>query len=75
MTRVLIRCMYSGTGSGSFSHSIARTIGPSGRLYSYEFHEARASKARSVLLSHFSTPGRTLYPHFYTILEPPRGCG
>lgn len=37
-----------GTGSGSFSHSTARTIGPSGHIWSYEFHEARASKARWV---------------------------
>ena len=36
----------AGTGSGSFSHSVARTIGPSGHLYSYEFHEPRADKAR-----------------------------
>jgi len=35
-----------GTGSGSFSHSIARTIGSSGRLWTYEFHEGRATKAR-----------------------------
>lgn len=35
-----------GTGSGSFTHSVARTIGPSGTLHSYEFHEERASKAR-----------------------------
>ena len=38
-----------GTGSGSFSHSVARTIGPSGHLYSYEFHEARVVKARYVV--------------------------
>jgi tRNA (adenine57-N1/adenine58-N1)-methyltransferase catalytic subunit len=35
----------SGTGSGSFTHSIARTVGATGHVYSYEFHEARASKA------------------------------
>lgn len=35
-----------GTGSGSFTHSVARTIGESGHLWSYEFHEARANKAR-----------------------------
>ena len=36
----------AGTGSGSFSHSVARTVGKRGKLYSYEFHEARAEKAR-----------------------------
>ncbi|KAF7298686.1 tRNA (adenine(58)-N(1))-methyltransferase catalytic subunit TRM61 [Mycena indigotica] len=41
-----------GTGSGSFSHSVARTIGPSGRLWSYEFHEARAKKASDEFSRH-----------------------
>ena len=36
---------FPGTGSGSFTHSIARTVGATGHLFSYEFHEARASKA------------------------------
>lgn len=36
---------FSGTGSGSFTHSIARTVGATGHVFSYEFHEARASKA------------------------------
>ncbi|KAF9013152.1 1-methyladenosine methyltransferase catalytic subunit Gcd14 [Cyathus striatus] len=40
------------TGSGSFSHSVARTIGSSGHLYSYEFHEARANKAREEFTAH-----------------------
>jgi len=35
-----------GTGSGSFSHSVARSIGSTGHLWTYEFHEARANKAR-----------------------------
>ena len=38
--------IHVGTGSGSFSHSVARTIGDSGHLYSFEFHESRANKAR-----------------------------
>ncbi|CAG7846795.1 SubName: Full=Related to GCD14-translational repressor of GCN4 {ECO:0000313/EMBL:CCA70645.1} [Serendipita indica DSM 11827] len=37
----------AGTGSGSFSHSVARTIGNTGHLYSFEFHQERAAKARS----------------------------
>ncbi|KIO05281.1 hypothetical protein M404DRAFT_141130, partial [Pisolithus tinctorius Marx 270] len=41
-----------GTGSGSFSHSVARTVGPRGRLFSYEFHEARAEKAREEFIRH-----------------------
>ncbi|KAE9403187.1 tRNA methyltransferase complex GCD14 subunit [Gymnopus androsaceus JB14] len=42
----------AGTGSGSFSHSVMRTIGASGHLWSYEFHEARANKARQEFLRH-----------------------
>ncbi|KAH9931641.1 tRNA methyltransferase complex GCD14 subunit [Epithele typhae] len=42
----------AGTGSGSFSHSVARTVGPSGHLWSYEFHEARATKAREEFTRH-----------------------
>lgn len=46
------RVIEAGTGSGSFSHSTARTIGPTGHLWSYEFHEARANKAREEFTRH-----------------------
>ncbi|KAJ6585401.1 tRNA methyltransferase complex GCD14 subunit [Mycena capillaripes] len=46
------RVIEAGTGSGSFSHSVARSIGPSGHLWSYEFHEARAQKAREEFAQH-----------------------
>ncbi|KIK96448.1 hypothetical protein PAXRUDRAFT_825940 [Paxillus rubicundulus Ve08.2h10] len=46
------RVIEAGTGSGSFSHSVARTIGSTGHLYSYEFHEARADKAREEFVRH-----------------------
>ncbi|KAI0631977.1 tRNA methyltransferase complex GCD14 subunit-domain-containing protein [Trametes polyzona] len=42
----------AGTGSGSFSHSVARTVGPRGHLWSYEFHENRAAKAREEFSRH-----------------------
>jgi tRNA (adenine57-N1/adenine58-N1)-methyltransferase len=42
----------AGTGSGSFSHSVARSIGATGHLWSYEFHEARANKAREEFTRH-----------------------
>ena len=44
----IIHISPQGTGSGSFSHSVLRTIGSTGHLWSYEFHEVRATKARSV---------------------------
>ena len=42
----------SGTGSASFSHSIARTIAPTGKLYSFEYHEERANLAREEFKDH-----------------------
>ncbi|PLW08414.1 hypothetical protein PCANC_20091 [Puccinia coronata f. sp. avenae] len=42
----------AGTGSGSFSHSIARTIGRDGKLFSYEFHEERYAKAAAEFQAH-----------------------
>ncbi|KAI9297068.1 tRNA methyltransferase complex GCD14 subunit [Neoconidiobolus thromboides FSU 785] len=41
-----VKVIESGTGSGSFSHSIARTIGSTGHLYTFEYHEERAKKAK-----------------------------
>lgn len=42
----------SGTGSGSFSHSIARTIAPNGHLHSFEYHAERALKAAEEFKEH-----------------------
>jgi tRNA (adenine57-N1/adenine58-N1)-methyltransferase catalytic subunit len=39
---------FAGTGSGSFSHSIARSVGKTGKVHSFEFHEERFSKAKCV---------------------------
>ncbi|TIB13228.1 hypothetical protein E3P89_01287 [Wallemia ichthyophaga] len=36
----------SGTGSGSFSHSVARSIGTRGQLHSFEYHQSRCQKAQ-----------------------------
>ncbi|KDR82962.1 hypothetical protein GALMADRAFT_220963 [Galerina marginata CBS 339.88] len=46
------RVIEAGTGSASFSHSVARTIGSAGHLYSYEFHEARFLKAKEEFTRH-----------------------
>ncbi|KAG8934320.1 tRNA (adenine-N(1)-)-methyltransferase catalytic subunit trm61 [Tulasnella sp. 418] len=42
----------AGTGSGSFSHSVARTIGPTGHLHTFEFHEARMLAAKEEFTRH-----------------------
>ncbi|KAJ8341349.1 hypothetical protein SKAU_G00336400 [Synaphobranchus kaupii] len=42
----------SGTGSGSLSHAILRTIAPSGHLYTVEFHQQRAEKAAEEFREH-----------------------
>ncbi|XP_067411107.1 tRNA (adenine(58)-N(1))-methyltransferase catalytic subunit TRMT61A isoform X3 [Emydura macquarii macquarii] len=42
----------SGTGSGSLSHAIIRTVAPTGHLYTVEFHQQRAEKAREEFQEH-----------------------
>ncbi|PPQ72952.1 hypothetical protein CVT26_014526 [Gymnopilus dilepis] len=51
-TILTLKRRIKGTGSGSFSHSVTRTVGPSGHLYSYEFHEARFTKAKEEFTRH-----------------------
>ena len=47
--KVVVEC---GTGSGSFSHAIARCVQPQGKVYSFEYHEERALKARTEFALH-----------------------
>lgn len=42
----------SGTGSGSLSHSLIRTIRPNGHLYTFDFHEQRVSLANAEFNRH-----------------------
>lgn len=46
------RVIEAGTGSASFTHAFARTLGDDGRLFTYEFHEPRFIEARQELEEH-----------------------
>jgi tRNA (adenine57-N1/adenine58-N1)-methyltransferase len=41
-----------GTGSGSVSHAIIRSVAPTGHLHTVEFHQQRADKAREEFQEH-----------------------
>ncbi|KAJ8985068.1 hypothetical protein NQ317_019751 [Molorchus minor] len=42
----------SGTGSGSLSHALIRAVKPHGHLYTFDFHEIRATTARTEFNDH-----------------------
>ncbi len=42
----------SGTGSGSFTHFLARAVGPKGRVLTYDYHETRAAAAQREFDAH-----------------------
>jgi len=42
----------SGTGSGSLSHSILRTIAPNGHLHTFDFHQQRVDLAQEEFKNH-----------------------
>lgn len=46
---IVIEC---GTGSGSLSHALIRTVKPHGHLYTFEFHDNRCSVAKEEFINH-----------------------
>lgn len=57
------RVIEAGTGSASFTHAFARTVGPDGRLFTYEFHEPRFLEAKRELQDHGLLQENTIITH------------
>lgn len=57
------RVLEAGTGSASFTHSFARTLGSTGQLFTYEFHEPRFLEAQAELQSHGLLDVNTIITH------------
>jgi tRNA (adenine57-N1/adenine58-N1)-methyltransferase len=47
-----IKVIESGTGSGSFSHSLIKSIAPKGHLYTFEYHKERYLMAQEEFKQH-----------------------
>jgi tRNA (adenine57-N1/adenine58-N1)-methyltransferase len=44
--------MECGTGSGSLTHALYRAVAPTGKVYTYEYHELRANQAKEEFQKH-----------------------
>lgn len=54
------RVVEAGTGSGSLTHMMSRTVGKKGNIFTYEFHEARFQEARTEIEDHGLTHNVTI---------------
>ncbi|RKP29665.1 translational repressor of GCN4 [Metschnikowia bicuspidata] len=74
-----LRVIEAGTGSASFTHAFARTLGKEGRLFTYEFHEPRFLEARRELDEHGLLQTNCVIKHRnvcsdgFEIADPPVG--
>ncbi|WVQ62886.1 uncharacterized protein L199_001035 [Kwoniella botswanensis] len=50
--RVGGKVIEAGTGSGSMTHSLSRTVGSTGQVFSFEYHQPRYEKALEEFKSH-----------------------
>ena len=57
------RVIECGTGSGSFSHSLARAASPNGHLFTFEYHEIRAQMAKKEFEEHRLSPELVTITH------------
>ena len=57
------RVIECGTGSGSFSHSLARALSPNGHLFTFEYHELRAELAKKEFEEHKLSPSLVTIQH------------
>jgi len=53
----------SGTGSGSLSHALARTVAPHGHLHTFDFHQERVDRAQKEFESHGLGPELVTVQH------------
>lgn len=51
-SKILTVIFVAGTGSGSLTHALARTVSPNGHVHSFDFHETRVSIAEIEFKNH-----------------------
>ena len=51
-TDSVLAVLECGTGSGSLTHALARAVGPTGHVHTFEFHDQRAKVAAAEFTDH-----------------------